>query len=79
MQVRGRPPRAPLRETLTQARREMASMMTLAQAMTSVRGDGRSGVLPAADGQSGNLQTGAFADLEAEVFKDLVCSASQPA
>jgi hypothetical protein len=56
----------------------MVSMKTLAHAMSSVRGDGRSGMLLGADAPSGNLQTGAYSELEAEVFKDLVCSLRWP-
>jgi hypothetical protein len=78
---------AALKETLTQNRqtlRDMASMKTLAVAMTSVSGapgGSRSGALPPVDGAAGG-HSGAQAqaqhgptDLEVEVFKDIVrCS-----
>ena len=55
--------------------REMASMRTLAHAMNSVQAQpGVSGPLPAADGGSTALNgaQGPLADLEVEVFKDMV-------
>ena len=69
---------AALKETLTQQRRterDMASMRTLAHAMNSVQAmPGPSGPLPPAEGGSTALNgaQGALADLEVEVFKDMV-------
>jgi hypothetical protein len=54
-------------------------MRTLAHAMTSVHGGG-SGRLPPLDGASGGLsgQQGGLADLEIEVFKDMVRARHTP-
>ena len=53
-------------------------MKTLATAMTSVRGDGRSMAMPpAGDAASGQLPAGPLADMEMEVFRDMV-RGSQP-
>ena len=69
---------AALKETLTQQRRterDMASMRTLAHAMNSIQmGPGRSGNLGGEGGVSNGLAgaQSALADLEVEVFKDMV-------